>query len=125
MGINQFTDITQEEFVAQYLTLKVNRKAENERPMLGMTQEGLQDTNWVAAGKVTPVKNQGQCGSCWAFSAIGAVESAVLVAGRAQQLFSEQQLVDCSRSYGNAGCSGGWMDSAFKYIIDNGIATSS
>jgi C1A family cysteine protease len=117
--------MTQEEFAAQYLTLKVNRKYENEHPMLGMTQEGLKaNIDWVADGKVTPVKNQGQCGSCWAFSAIAAVESAVLLAGRPQQLFSEQQLVDCSRGYGNAGCNGGWMDSAFKYIIDNGITTS-
>jgi C1A family cysteine protease len=61
---------------------------------------------------VSGVKNQGSCGSCWAFSAVAAIESTLLINGRTE-LLSEQQLVDCSRAYGNQGCSGGWMDSAF------------
>jgi C1A family cysteine protease len=122
MGINQFSDLTQSEFATIYLTLKVNKRFE--RTVSAKPSAIVGDVDWVAAGKVSNVKNQASCGSCWAFSAIGAVESAYLIRGTTV-LLSEQQLVDCSGAYGNYGCNGGWMDSAFQYIIDHGITTES
>ena len=80
------------------------------------------DVDWEAQGKVAPVKNQRACGSCWAFSAIGSVETLNAIKTGTMIEFSEQELVDCSGSFGNDGCNGGWMDSAFEYIIANGIA---
>lgn len=121
MGVNQFTDLTQAEFAAIYLTLQLPKRSFKEVDTTDIPNGA--DIDWQAAGMVSKVKNQAQCGSCWAFSATAAMESAYLMKATAVDL-SEQQLVDCSHSYGNQGCNGGWMDSAFDYAIDQGLTTT-
>jgi C1A family cysteine protease len=122
-GLNQFSDLTPAEFKAQYLTgldiapVDTVETAEN----LEIAQVG-DDVDWRDKGAVTPVKNQGQCGSCWAFSAVGIVEGWGFTTGTKGTLnnLAEQQLVDCAGSYGNQGCNGGWHDKAVDYLADVG-----
>jgi len=118
MGINQFADLSPAEFKA-YLGLKPRDNSYIRSTNVAVLADASNDIDWVSKGAVTPVKDQAQCGSCWAFSTTGAVEGAVFVKSGRLTSVSEQQLVDCAGSSGNQGCNGGLMDDAFNWIVSH------
>jgi C1A family cysteine protease len=120
MAVNTFADLTQEEFKAIYLGYKGPQRSNKmiKRSSESVGSDTRSNIDWVAQKATQPVKDQGACGSCWAFSAVGSIEGTYALFKNEYVSLSEQQLVSCSEDYGNYGCDGGLMDSAFEYIID-------
>lgn len=124
LGLNKFADMTHEEFKAIFLNPFKQSTSTAASTFLAPQNVKLPDTvDWRTKGYVTNVKDQGQCGSCWSFSATGSLEGQWFKKTGKLIPLSEQQLVDCSTSFGNQGCNGGLMDQAFDYIKKFGEET--
>ena len=121
LGTNKFADLTNAEYIDTYLSNTFVKKSYCIIKTLNDTLSTSVD--WVTLGAVTPIKNQQNCGSCWAFSTVSALESLHKIQTGNLVEFSEQQLVSCSQKYMNMGCNGGLMQNAFSYVVDNGITT--
>ncbi|XP_036449128.1 cathepsin L1-like isoform X1 [Colossoma macropomum] len=125
LGMNHFADMDNQEYQQMFkgcLGSFNESEIESETTFLQQEEGAARPRNvdWRARGYVTRVKDQSHCGSCWAFSATGALEGQMFKKTKKLVRLSEQQLVDCSQRYGNHGCQGGLMDKAFKYIKSSG-----
>jgi len=127
LRMNKFGDLSNVEFGNMYNGFNMTKNMKSTKSNVFVADPSFKapdSVDWRSQGYVTPIKDQGQCGSCWAFSAVASLEGQHFKnAGKLVSL-SEQNLVDCSRKQGNQGCNGGLMDQAFTYIkVNKGIDT--
>jgi cathepsin L len=124
LGMNKYGDLTNSEFVEMLNGYKQSDNVDKSNRISFLPPLNAQvpaAVDWRTKGYVTEVKDQGQCGSCWAFSATGSLEGQWFHKTGKLIPLSEQNLVDCSQDQGNEGCNGGLMDQAFTYIKEKGI----
>ena len=122
---NGLADLSRYEFETQYCGCSFVGKRDPTAAQFKATRNFREPANvdWRNKSVVTPVKSQGQCGSCWTYSTTGVIESAWAIAGNPLVSLSEQNLVSCDNADGNAGCGGGWPYKAIDYVAENGIDT--
>jgi len=126
LGMNEFGDMSNAEFVSimNGYIMEMKNKSQDIFVPNSNIRDLPDEVDWRKQGYVTPVKNQGQCGSCWAFSSTGSLEGQTFKKTGKLTSLSESNLVDCSAKQGNKGCKGGLMDQAFTYIkVNNGLDT--
>lgn len=141
MGVNKFAAYTNDEFAAIYLGTRPDPKGRNSVAIQGINGD-LDKTNGKSGGNLqagriqvsdqiswdnimTPVKDQGKCGSCWAFSTIALVESLYVKTNSLTLSLSEQEVADCSYEDSYNGCNGGWPSNALNYILQNEVSLTS
>ncbi|KAG6545013.1 hypothetical protein Mapa_013705 [Marchantia paleacea] len=123
LGLTKFADLSQEEFKAKYLKTRFRR---NDRSSQAPTfsyanvEAVPKAVDWRKKGAVTAIKDQGECGSCWAFSTIGGVEGINQIRTGNLVSLSEQELVSCDVTANTQGCEGGYMDYGYEFIAQNG-----
>ncbi|XP_076252091.1 digestive cysteine proteinase 2-like [Rhynchophorus ferrugineus] len=124
IGINQFSDLTKNEFVKNILKLNTpsGHSYRNKRSAR-QKRQALPEIDWRQRGAVTEVKNQKSCGSCWSFSAIGSLESQFFLKTGHLVSLSEQNLMDCAVDQTNRACSGGWMSNAYDYLKNHWVTS--
>ena len=135
-GVTKFMDLAEHEFKEIYLTRKSSR-ANATAPTVwdgkctacvrfpeqsALVEAPPTEFDWTTKGAVTPVKDQGQCGSCWSFGTTGDIEGTYFLAGNDLISLSEEELVQCNNKTDH-GCEGGLMDNAFEWVEKHGIAT--
>jgi len=124
LKMNKFGDLTGTEFKKVFLGFKPKQTFNPVYVPSEIAAPIPPSYDWRTKGAVTPIKNQGQCGSCWSFSTTGSTEGCHKLAGHTLVSLSEQNLMDCSTAQGNEGCDGGLMTAAMDYIIsNNGVDT--
>jgi cathepsin L len=131
LGLNHYSDLTNEEWRALYLMNKgiiknFHEEKTSSDKALPENFTAPTSVDWVTEGKTIQVLNQGQCGSCWAFSTVESIDSAFAVTkGGAVPNLSEQQVVSCAgTAYGEYGCNGGNVVPAYKYVQAHPLATA-
>jgi len=130
VGLNKFADLSHSEFMGLYLSgVKINKTVVDtlsKGKLYSGKAPNANSWDWRTKNAVSHVKDQGQCGACWSFSSTGAIEGCNAIKKGNLISLSEQNLMDCSSSFGNQGCNGGLMTSAFDYVIRNaGVDTES
>merc|ERR1712232_318996 len=122
-ALNKFSDLTKEEFKNAYLKHKEHFRLKKYASLKNKNLKSSGSKDWTAEGAVTPIKDQGACGSCWAFSATGALEGLDYLLNGTLRSFSEEFFLLCDKKFPNMGCNGGNSAITMMWTQENGVVT--